>query len=171
MKSCPGPFQAFPKDDKHCFLWSEGRSLQASLPSCPRVRCLHDSESETLASSVPKSQELWKLAADCQMLMDAQGKHPAAWTCSSRCDLKKKPLSTRIQDAGIVTRHSRGYIISIMQTPSFPTRFTQSHPNPPSLTQICSVSIRFLQSHTNLLSLMRFHPDPPRSTRSHSDLL
>ena len=53
--------------------------------------------------------------------------------------------------------------LRFIQTPSFPPRFTQSHLDPRSLTQICSVSIRFLQSRTDLLS----HAISPRPTQIH----
>ena len=54
--------------------------------------------------------------------------------------------------------------LRFIQIPSFPRRFTQSHPDPPSLTQICSVSLRFIQIHSALLKFIQIHRDSLRPT-------
>ena len=61
------------------------------------------------------------------------------------------------------------------QTPSFPPRFTQSHPDPPGLTQICclneilAISQRFAQPQAILHTPTQIHPISLRFALTHSD--
>ena len=69
----------------------------------------------------------------------------------------------------LMLAHIHLVALRFIQVPSFPPRFTQSHPDPPSPTQICSVSLKSILFHSDFLKFIQIHTDFPETHLDYID--
>ena len=110
-----------------------------------------------------------------RLAVDVKATHPGA-TVEITKTFSEDPFSVAFHPSGLhllVGFADKLRLMNLLRfiqphSDSFPPRFTQSHPDPPSLTQICYVSLRSILIHSDFLKFIQVKP---RFAQTHLDYI